>query len=133
MSFRATLPARGGSLPSCAGRPGGGDERSYDSLHSVAGGDLSAALVRADALSATFQVRLGLWGSSSVMAVRDIDLEVRRGEAVGIVGESGYGKSTLGRLLLGLLSAARGESCLTEWHLSQVPPTISRALRRRMQ
>ena len=94
---------------------------------------MSTALVRADALSATFQVRLGLWGSAPIMAVRDVDLEVRRGEALGIVGESGCGKSTLGRLLLGLRSASSGRVMFDGLDLSQVPPTVKRALRRRMQ
>src|SRR4051794_25978824 len=133
MSFRATLPARGGSLPSCAGRPVGGDQRSYDSLHSVAGGDLSTALVRADALSATFQIRLGLWGSAAILAVREVDLEVRRGEALGIVGESGCGKSTLGRLLLGLLPPSRGRAVFDGQDLAALKAPARRALRRRMQ
>ena len=42
--------------------------------------------------------------AAPVRAVTDVDLEIRAGEAVGLVGKSGSGKSTLGRLLLGLLS-----------------------------
>ena len=53
---------------------------------------MSASLVRAENLSATFHVRQGLWGSTSIMAVREVDLEVRQGNALGVVGEFGLRK-----------------------------------------
>jgi oligopeptide/dipeptide ABC transporter ATP-binding protein len=94
---------------------------------------MSASLVRAENLSATFHVRQGLWGSTSIMAVREVDLEVRQGNALGVVGESGCGKSTLGRLLLGLLPPSGGRAMFDEQDLSAVPRSARRALRRRMQ
>jgi len=42
-------------------------------------------------------------GGRTVQAVRDVDLQIARGEIVGMVGESGSGKSVLGLSLLGLL------------------------------
>ncbi len=43
--------------------------------------------------------------SSPVMALRQLDLEIAKGEVVGILGESGCGKSTLALSMLGLLPA----------------------------
>ena len=44
-----------------------------------------------------------------VHALNGLDLEIRRGETLGIVGESGCGKSTLAQLLMGLLNPSDGE------------------------
>jgi peptide/nickel transport system ATP-binding protein len=47
-------------------------------------------------------------GSSDVTAVNDVSLEVGAGECVAIIGESGSGKSTIGRCLLGLETPTSG-------------------------
>ena len=41
--------------------------------------------------------------------LHDVDFEVRRGEILGLVGESGTGKSTLAKMILGMLKPAEGE------------------------
>ena len=42
--------------------------------------------------------------------LRDVDLEIRRGEVLGLVGQSGSGKSTLAMAILGLLDRKRAQA-----------------------
>lgn len=48
-------------------------------------------------------------GSDAVPAVRGVDLELAWGETVGLVGESGCGKTSLGRVVVGLQDSSGGE------------------------
>ncbi|MEO9173922.1 MAG: ATP-binding cassette domain-containing protein, partial [Gaiellales bacterium] len=59
------------------------------------------ALLQARDVRRTF-TRGGLFGRTHLRAVDGVDLDVRQGEVLALVGESGCGKTTLGRLLLGL-------------------------------
>ena len=49
------------------------------------------------------------YSGSEVTTLKNIDLKIKKGEAVGIIGESGAGKSTLLDIILGLLPATEGE------------------------
>ena len=46
--------------------------------------------------------------TSFVQAVDDVSFQIRRGEAFGLVGESGCGKTTIGKMLVGLLTPTSG-------------------------
>src|SRR6188474_1197485 len=60
-----------------------------------------------------FGLGSGLFGTKSVVrAVDDISLTVDKGEVVGIVGESGCGKSTTARLIIGLIEPDQGSIVL---------------------
>ena len=52
----------------------------------------------------------------------DVDLDVARGELVGILGANGAGKSTLARLLLGLVAPAAGQVSIDDRALASLPP-----------
>ncbi len=62
-------------------------------------------------LTKHFPLRSGLLGRSAgvVQAVDDTSFEVRKGETLGLVGESGCGKSTTSRLIMALLEPTAGE------------------------
>jgi peptide/nickel transport system ATP-binding protein len=62
----------------------------------------------------------------AVIAVRDLSLKLGRGETIGIIGESGSGKSSLARVIAGLLPAAQGEILLSG---KPLPSTVHRRRR----
>jgi peptide/nickel transport system ATP-binding protein len=70
----------------------------------------SAALIEVDGLTKHFPVKSGLLGRATavVKAVDGISFSVAQGETLGIVGESGCGKSTTARLLMHLITPTAG-------------------------
>lgn len=72
-------------------------------------------------------------GSPAVVVLRDVALEVRRGETLGVIGESGCGKSTLARVIAGLLPPATGEILLENEPLKPSTRQRSRNDLRRVQ
>lgn len=69
----------------------------------------SAAMLEASDVTRTFMVSQGFMrGKRPLHAVNGISMTVREGEVVALVGESGCGKTTLARILLGLLPPSSG-------------------------
>ena len=72
---------------------------------------MSEPLVRIEHLSKSFTVDTDLFGrpSSILKAVDDVSLDILPGEAFGLVGESGCGKTTLGKMLVNLYRPTSGK------------------------
>jgi len=92
-------------------------------------------LVELEHLTKRFQVKQGVFarGKAEVHAVEDVSLTVRRGETLGIVGESGCGKSTTARLILRLLDPTSGTIRFDGRDITTLRQGSLRPLRREMQ
>jgi len=81
-------------------------------------------------VSRTFMVSQGLFrGKKPLQAVNEVSLKVHRGEVLGLVGESGCGKTTLAMMLLGLLNPSKGEiliedQAISGWNLLEITSRI---------
>ncbi len=93
------------------------------------------ALLDVRDLRTWFPVRTGLLQrvTSHVKAVDDVSFYVRPGETLGLVGESGCGKTTVGRTLLRLIPATGGSVTFDGEDVFRASGTRLRSLRRRMQ
>ncbi|HEX5521031.1 MAG TPA: dipeptide ABC transporter ATP-binding protein [Longimicrobiaceae bacterium] len=92
-------------------------------------------LVEIEHLTKHFAVKQGVFarGHAQVHAVEDVSFEVRRGETLGIVGESGCGKSTTARLMLRLLDLTAGTVRFDGRDISKLSQRKLRPIRREMQ
>ncbi|MEO0395796.1 MAG: ABC transporter ATP-binding protein, partial [Cyanobacteria bacterium P01_A01_bin.137] len=77
----------------------------------------------------------GVFGQTTrtFMAVDDVSFDVYKGETFGLVGESGCGKTTLGRALLRLVEPMAGNLFFEGRNIRQLPKGEMRRLRREMQ
>ncbi|MBQ7801218.1 MAG: dipeptide ABC transporter ATP-binding protein [Oscillospiraceae bacterium] len=66
-------------------------------------------LVEVKHLKEYFNINTGIFSSKPLKAVDDVSFSIRRGETLGLVGESGCGKTTVGRTLLHLYKPTDGE------------------------
>jgi len=66
-------------------------------------------------------------------AVDDVSFEVRQGETLGLVGESGCGKTTLGRAILQLVPATSGRILLGDTDITTIKQTTLRKMRKDLQ
>ncbi len=94
-----------------------------------------APLLQVNDLKKHFPVRGGLFSRSSgrVHAVDGVSFEVARGETLSLVGESGCGKSTVGRAILRLLDITAGQVVLDGKRIDGLSPDGLRDMRRRVQ
>jgi oligopeptide transport system ATP-binding protein len=94
-----------------------------------------ANLVEVDDLKVHFPIRSGIFKTTkgNVKAVDGVTFEVRRGETLGLVGESGCGKSTIGRAMIRLREPTAGSVRFDGVDLASLKAERLRAMRRRMQ
>jgi oligopeptide transport system ATP-binding protein len=80
-----------------------------------------------------FPVKRGVGERVVLRAVDGVSFEIRRGETLGLVGESGCGKSTVARLILRLVEPTAGEVYFGKTSVFQTNKEEMRQLRRKMQ
>src|SRR5437870_11436500 len=92
-------------------------------------------LVDVKGLKVYFPIKGGILNQTlaNVKAVDGVDLFVRRGETLGLVGESGCGKSTTGRAILQLIKPTAGSVKLDGVELTSLSASGVRKMREKMQ
>ncbi|GAA3987829.1 ABC transporter ATP-binding protein [Mucilaginibacter dorajii] len=92
-------------------------------------------LLKIDQLSTWFPVKNGLFGQSNkvVKAVNNVSFDVYPGETLGLVGESGCGKTTLGRSILRLIEPTAGNISFENTDLRSLKKNDLREIRRNIQ
>jgi oligopeptide transport system ATP-binding protein len=93
------------------------------------------SLLRVKNLKKYFPIRGGLFSQevARVHAVDDVSFDIIRGETLGLVGESGCGKSTTGRCILRLIEPTAGEVWFGDQNVTTLDKRSLRHLRRDMQ
>ncbi|MBR6452292.1 MAG: ABC transporter ATP-binding protein, partial [Lachnospiraceae bacterium] len=71
--------------------------------------DEKKTLVKVEHLKEYFNIKTGMFKSTPLKAVDDVSFEIKKGETLGLVGESGCGKTTVGRTILRLYEPTDGK------------------------
>ena len=106
-----------------------------------AGADAAGPLLRVDHVTKTFTIRKSGWfgggGDTRTLAVDDVSFDIRRGECLGLVGESGCGKTTVSKVVMRALTPDSGRVVFNDHGTSRdvhaMEPDELFAFRRRIQ
>ncbi len=92
-------------------------------------------LLKVDHLSKIFGIKHHLLGHrvGQVVAVNDVSFTLYKGKTLGLVGESGCGKTTLGRTVLRLIEPTHGRIIFDGVDITHCGPKQMRSIRRKMQ
>ena len=93
------------------------------------------SLISIKSLCKSFSIERTPWRikAGEVKAVDDVNLEIKKGETLGLVGESASGKTTLGKLLLGLIDAGSGYILIEGKSLKDSLKNTPKEIRKMMQ
>ncbi|MEG9295544.1 dipeptide ABC transporter ATP-binding protein [Mangrovibacillus sp. Mu-81] len=96
---------------------------------------MTEQLLKVENLKKHFPITGGILGRpvSSVKAVDGVSFTVNKGETLGIVGESGCGKSTTGRMLMRLIDPSEGKVTFEDRELTSLSNSEMRKIRREIQ
>jgi peptide/nickel transport system ATP-binding protein len=77
--------------------------------------------------------RVGTFGGQTLHAVKDVSFEASPGQIISLIGESGSGKSTIGRMILGLTSVSGGRILYEGQDVAAFDRTLMKEYRRKVQ
>lgn len=97
--------------------------------------DTTPAVLRVENLCVRFPVKKNLFGRpvDFFEAVNDVSFTIQQGDIVGLVGESGCGKTTLGRSILQLVKPASGKIMLDGIDITKIKSSALRSMRKDLQ
>jgi len=88
-------------------------------------------MLKLDKISKTY--RVGTFGGKELHAVNDVSFEIKAGEVVSLIGESGSGKSTIGKMILRLISITSGTISLNGVDISTIKEGATKEYYRKVQ
>ena len=97
--------------------------------------DESSTLLKVENLNVFFPIKKNFFGKTvtEFRAVNDVSFTVQKGETVGLVGESGCGKTTLGRSIIRMIEPTSGNIYFNNENIAHIPKEELRKMRREIQ